>query len=109
MSFTDILAAVLELSQAEKLQLLHALREEVGADPPAPEPEAGPLARFLPPGVPFQPADPEQAARSAALVEQLIAGHQASGVPIHAGNQITTDEAGFRAIEQFLAEMKERK
>jgi hypothetical protein len=76
MSFPEILEAVKALPQAEKIQLMHALVDEVGGHRERTTEEAA-IAKLFPPGA-----------------------------VLHTGWQATTDEAGMRAIQEALAQIE---
>lgn len=79
MSFPEILDAVKALPRVEKLELLHALVDDVGGVSGLISTEAAFLKPF--------PA----------------------GVTLHPGWQATTDEAGWQVMQQALAELKTSK
>ena len=76
MSFPEILEAVKALPQAEKIQLMHALVDEVGGHRGTAAEEAA-IAKLFPPGA-----------------------------VLHTGWRVTTDEAGMRTIQEVLAQAK---
>jgi phage terminase large subunit-like protein len=78
MSFSELLIAVKALPQAEKFQLMQALVDEVRSS----------LDRT----------------REAEEVSKLFP----QGAVLHTGWQVTTDEAGMRAIQELLASRKDK-
>jgi phage terminase large subunit-like protein len=76
MSFSELLIAVKALPQAEKIQLMHLLVDEVRSSMDNTR-EAEELSKLFP-----------------------------QGAVLHAGWQVTIDEAGMRAIQEQLTSAK---
>jgi hypothetical protein len=79
MSFPELLEAVKALPQAEKLELLNVLADDVGG------------------GSGLTPAE-------VTFLQQFP-----TGVTLHPGWQVTTDEAGWQVLQQAMAENKASK
>jgi len=79
MSFAEILDAARALPKEARLQLVHALIDEIGNAPTAAQQEAAALASLLPPGAAFEVATPLDCYEAAAVLEQMLNADKGRG------------------------------
>lgn len=82
MSFPEVLAAARALPRAEKLQLMHALVDDVGGEEASAQPtdaEADLLKKYFPPGATLEIHTPLECYAAAAALEELLKQEKAKG------------------------------